>query len=142
MPYIILVFAYRKPGLSPADFKAHYENCHVPLLQSLAGDTFPNSHVRRYIQRSENKSTSAPEAHSGNNVNTPAAVLVGTQADFEYDAFAELTFDDEAAFQAFFARVGQGKAAEKIAEDEEKFLDRGKMRVVVVRECIVTNNVF
>ena len=63
---------------------------------------------------------------------------MGTQADFEYDAIGELTFEDEAAFHAFFALVSQGDAAESIAKDEDMFLDRPRMRVVVVDDCVVT----
>jgi uncharacterized protein (TIGR02118 family) len=125
MPYTVLIFAYRKPGLSPAEFKSHYESSHVPLVQSLTGSLFPKSHTRRYIQRADS-------------ANHPATVLVGTQADFEYDAIAELIFDDEGAFQAFFACVSEAKAAEKIAQDEDKFLDRTKMKVVIEGDSIVT----
>ncbi|KAL9118694.1 MAG: hypothetical protein Q9187_004757 [Circinaria calcarea] len=140
MPYIILIFAYRKPGLSLAAFKSHYEHSHVPLVQSIAGPHFPKTHTRRYLQRFEGNTTaSPPSTESGAiNANSPATVLVGTQAEFEYDAIAELTFDNEAAFQAFFALVSQGEAAERIARDEEMFSDRPKMRIVVVDDCAVT----
>lgn len=56
-------------------------------------------------------------ATSATNADHPATVLVGAQADFGYDAFAELVLQDDAAFQAFFACVGQAEAAEKIAKD-------------------------
>lgn len=134
MPYIVLIFAHRKPGLSPAEFKSHYESSHVPLVQSLAGPLFPRSHTRRYIQRVQGSTEGSTD-----NASHPAVVLVGTPADFEYDAFAELVFDDETAFQAFFACVSQVEAAGRIAEDEEKFLDRAKMRVVLVDDCTVTS---
>jgi EthD domain len=56
-------------------------------------------------------------AASATNADHSATVLVGAQAGFDYDAFAELVFQDDAAFQAFFACVGQAEAAEKIAKD-------------------------
>ena len=37
--------------------------------------------------------------------------------------------------------VGAKEAAERIAADEEMFLDRGRMMVVVVDECRVTTTV-
>lgn len=125
-PYTVLIFAYRKPGLSPAEFKSHYESSHVPLVESIAGSLFPKTHTRRYIQRADG-------------ADHAATVLVGSQADFRYDAIAELIFDNEAAFQAFFARVSEPKAAEKIAQDEDKFLDRARMKVVIEGDCIVTS---
>ena len=98
----------------------------MPLLQAIAGVHFPKSHTRRYLQRS----SESPDH--------PATVLVGTQSHFEYDAIAELIFDDETAFQTFFGVVSQKEAAEKIAEDEEKFLNRARMTAVAVDDCTVT----
>lgn len=133
MPYIVLIFAYRKPGLSPAEFKSHYEFNHLPLIQSLTGPLFPKSHTRRYIQRAP-----GPSEGGADNANHPAAVLVGTPADFDYDAFAEVIFDDEATFQTFFACVSKAEAAERIAKDEDMFLDRARTRIVLVDDCTVT----
>lgn len=133
MPYIVLIFVYRKTGLSPAEFKSHSESSHLPLLQSLAGPLFPRSHARRYIQRIPGSTEGGAD-----NANHPATVLVGTPADIEYDAFAEMIFDDEAAFRAFIACVSQPEAAERIAKEEEMFLDRAKKRIVLVDECLVT----
>ena len=64
-------------------------------------------------------------------------MLIGTQADFEYDVIAELTVENEAAFQVFFALFSRKEAAERINEDEEMFLDRRRMRVAVVGDCIM-----
>jgi EthD domain len=133
MPYTILLVAYRKPGVSPAEFKSHYESSHVPMLQSIAGSLFPNSHTRRYIHRVQGSADGGAD-----NINHPATVLIGEQADFQHDAIAELVFDDEAAFHAFSARISESEVAERIARDEDLFLDRAKMKVVVVGDCIVT----
>lgn len=132
MPYTILIFAYRLPHLSPAAFKDYYETSHIPLLRSIAGPLFPNSHTRNYISRSEH-----PQGDV-NNSTYPAAVLIGTQQDFEYDAIAELTFDNETAFQAFFGRISEPLAAKRIADDEDQFLDRAKLKAVLLEETTVT----
>jgi len=134
MVYSVLLFAFRKPGTSPAEFKAHYEGTHIPLLKSIAGPLFPISHTRRYIHRSE---VSEPTGNE-KNAKYPASLLAGEQADFGYDAFAELTFKDEAAFGAFFGHMNSAENAEKIAADEDKFLDRARMTAVVVGDCVVT----
>ena len=70
MTYNILIFAYRKPGMTPAGFESHYKSNHVPLVQSIAGDHFPKAHIRRYIQQTES-STSATDN------DYPASVMVG-----------------------------------------------------------------
>jgi EthD domain len=65
-------------------------------------------------------------------------VLSPGQTDLSYDVFAELVFDDEAAFSAFVAKVTESDATARIAADEELFLDRPKMAIVVIEETKVT----
>lgn len=38
MTYSILIFAYRKPGTTPEQFRAHYEGKHVPLVKEISGE--------------------------------------------------------------------------------------------------------
>jgi len=133
MVYSVLIFAFRKQGTTPNEFKAHYEGSHVPLVKSLAGPHFPISHTRTYLHRTEDTN-----ATGDNNAKYPASVMIGNQSDFDYDAFAELKFKDQGAFGAFFNLMQTPENAEKIAADEEKFLDRPKMAVVVVGEVNVT----
>ncbi|ROV97390.1 hypothetical protein VMCG_06865 [Cytospora schulzeri] len=123
MTYSILIFVYRKPGTTPEQFRAHYESSHVPLIKDITGELFPLSHTRRYIHRTEGKAEGTER-----NANSPASVLMGTQADFEYDVFAELIFPDVDAFQKFFGVAQQPENAARIAADEEKFLDRSKSK--------------
>ena len=127
MTFNVWIFAYRKAGTTPAEFQAHYEASHVPLIKSLTGSLFPQSHTRHYIARAESNS------------DVPM-VLVGTPNDFAYDAFAELVFVNAAAFQEFFRVIGQSDAATKIAEDEEKFLNRSQTRAVVVGDVKKTES--
>lgn len=135
MPIKALIYAYRKPGLTPTDFKTHYE-AHVTLLKSLAGDDFPLSHKRHYVSRANVET--APEGASTRNALTPATVLVGQQSDFDFDAYAEVTFADQAAFEAFSAKVYAPDAAAQIRADEEKFLDREKLGIVLLGEVVET----
>lgn len=130
-----LIYSYRKPGLSLEDFKTQYE-AHVDLVKRIAGDNFPLSHKRTYVAR--NTVDAAPEGASERNSLTPATVLVGTQTDFDFDAYAELTFADQAAFQAFCAKIYDPEAAAQIAADEEKFLDKSKLGIAMLGDVIET----
>lgn len=133
MTFKILLIVYRKPGLTPDEFKQKYEN-HVQLVKRLAGDDFPLSHTRRYIAR-----TVVDEADGdGVNAKTPATVIIGSQDAFPYDAVAELTFTDQAAFQAFGAKMMSPPASEELAVDEEGFLDRPKLQIVVLGDVVET----
>jgi hypothetical protein len=131
----VFIYAYRKPGLSLDDFKKHYEG-HVDLIKRLSGEVFPLSHKRSYVAR--HTVDVAADGASDRNSRTPATVIVGQQSDFDFDAYAELTFADQAAFQAFGAKVYAPEAASEIAADEEKFLDKSRLGIVMLGEVIET----
>ncbi|KAJ5992800.1 hypothetical protein N7451_008524 [Penicillium sp. IBT 35674x] len=135
MPSKILAHAYRKPGVSTEDFKKHYE-AHVDLIKRLSGDDFPLSHKRTYIVRQT--VDVVPEGATSSNATTPAVVLVGQQSEFDFDAYAELTFTDEQALHAFVQKIRAPEAADQIAADEELFLDRSKFAVVVLGDVSET----
>lgn len=121
MVFKILLTAHRKAGVTPAEFKDHYENTHLPLIKSITGPDFPISHSRSYIERSADGDFGA-------------RVFRGTQADFDMDVVAELAFEDMPALQRFFAAIGQGEGHKAIKADEEKFLDSERMKVVLLGE--------
>ncbi|KAK3202101.1 hypothetical protein GRF29_161g156383 [Pseudopithomyces chartarum] len=127
MPFKLLLFITRKPTVSPAEFKDHWDNKHVALLKSIAGDKFPLTHTRNCISRTEDNGT------------WPANVIVGTQEDFSYDGIAELVFENEAAFKTFFAIISESEAAARIAADEEVFAVREKFKAIVLGETSVTS---
>jgi hypothetical protein len=135
MPITALIYAYRKPGLSPEDFQKHYE-AHVELLKKLVGDKFPLSHKRNYIARTA--VTTPPDDATTHNALTPATILRGQQTDFDFDAYAELTFADQASLGDFHALVTATDVAAQIAADEDKFLDRSRLGIAMVGDVIVT----
>jgi hypothetical protein len=65
-------------------------------------------------------------------------VIVGQQSNFDFDAYTELTFADQAAFQAFSAKVCAPDAASQAASDEEKVLDKSRLGIVMLGEVIET----
>lgn len=133
MSYRILFLAYRKPGTTPAQFRTHYEQNHMTKIKAMTGQHFPLSHERRYIHRmSMDSAETDNDRSSERNLKTPATVLSGTQADFDYDALVEMTFEDEEAFKTFYGILMEPENAKWIAEDEEKFMDRKKQPPVVV----------
>lgn len=60
------------------------------------------------------------------------AVLRGDKTFFDFDAVAEVGFDDEAAYRAFIDSLNTEEAMEKVPADEDKFSDREKLRIVVI----------
>ncbi len=105
-----IVLVKRKPGLTPAEFRQHYEEVHVPLTLSL----FPT--IRKYVR---------------NYVATiafPASV-----EEPEFDCITELWFDDMEDFQAMMDETGGG-AVRAMAHSQKVFLDAAKTVYFLVEE--------
>ncbi|KAI1282688.1 EthD domain-containing protein [Xylaria sp. FL0933] len=132
MTYTILIFLSRKPGTTPEQFKNYYAHSHMPMYRELVGHRFPIRHIQRYVHRTETSVDGATQRNSS----TPASVLLGSQADFDYDVVVTSEFKDEAAFQEQCEFVWRPDIAAIITADEEKFLDRTQTRVVVLGETI------
>lgn len=122
MTFKILIFAHRKQGTTPAQFRDHYENKHMPLVKELTGAQFPLSHVRRYLHRTEDGEA------------TPATLLKGKQSDAAFDVVSEVTFEDEKALQTFYEILQRPENAERMKEDGLAFQDGDKATVVVLGE--------
>lgn len=133
MTYTVLLFVTRKATLTSEQFKDHWENKHIPLLKSLTGSLFPLHHTRRYFARIERQGFGGPA-----NRDHPLLALRGNVQEFDYDAVAELTFQDEKAFHDFYKTIYDTEVAAKLAEDEEHFIDSAAFKSVVVGETIIT----
>ncbi|GJC80867.1 hypothetical protein ColLi_03705 [Colletotrichum liriopes] len=123
MDYRLLLFIYRKKGITHAEFRDHYEYIHVPLTRELTGSLFPSLHSRRYIERS---SEGEPN------------VLIGDKTEQECDAVVEVAFKDEEAAQAFFAATNTGEVEERLRKDTAQFLDREKLRILKIGDAFET----
>ncbi|KAL5049299.1 hypothetical protein BDW71DRAFT_204562 [Aspergillus fruticulosus] len=113
--FTVLIFVTCRRDLTPSEFHNHWEYEHIPLLQRLAGQTFPVSHTRHYLQQ-------------------PVTPLVGDSADLTYDAFAVVQFASKAAFEEFVPVM----SSPEVVEDEDRFTDRGRMKAVVLEDVRYT----
>jgi hypothetical protein len=119
MPYTKILLVTRKAGISPQQFKDHWEHNHIALLKGIVGEDFPLSHTRHYFER-DNESPYTPN------------VLYGTAEDFTCDAIAVFTFANKAHWDRFVAKCSEPKNAAKLSEDDSKFLDQKKLKGVLV----------
>ncbi|GAW11673.1 hypothetical protein ANO14919_010210 [Xylariales sp. No.14919] len=133
MPYTTLVFLSRKPGTTPEEFRNYYAGSHMPWFRELAGSHFPVRHIQRYIHRTEGPIN---YGNTQRNPSTPATIFFGSQAEFDYDVVVTLEYKDAAHFEASYKFIQQPDIAAKVAADEERFLDRGRTRCVVLGEII------
>ncbi|KAI1089477.1 hypothetical protein F5B19DRAFT_467166 [Rostrohypoxylon terebratum] len=119
----VLMLIYRKPGLTPEQFRKHYEEIHMPLTRKVAGDTFPLSHIRRYIPRS----TSAQY---------PAIVAGGEPEAVHVDCVTELIFRDKEHLQSYFEMPHAPGAAAQLEEEAKNFA--AKYPTVIVENWMET----
>jgi len=97
----------RKPGLSVEAFQEHWRTGHAKLIALLPG-------VRRYVQ-----SHPLPEMYEDGKP--------------EYDGIAELWANDSQAFRD----IGASDAYVAVQADEEKFLDRNAIALVLTDERVI-----
>lgn len=117
MAYRVLMYAYRKPGITPQTFEAHYEDVHVPLVKKMTGALFPLAHKRTYIPRQVSSAT--PESE----VSFPVEVIGGLPSVFYYDAIMEMNFESQDVFHEFSNLLAQPENEARIAENCALFLD-------------------
>lgn len=111
----------RKPGITPEQFRAHYENSHVKLAQKYIGHLL-TGYRRNY-----------PTFATLNPSNVPA----GTEPkpyDFEYDVVTEMWVRDEAALMEIQRIFNDPKINPILVEDELKFLDRASTLMLLTDE--------
>ncbi|KAF2853005.1 hypothetical protein T440DRAFT_420165 [Plenodomus tracheiphilus IPT5] len=131
MTYTVILFITRNSNLTTDEFKAHYEHTHIPLARTLVGGAWPKIFRRQYLARITRKGFGGPA-----NPDRPLLMLRGDKLDDDYDCIAELSFDSELDFQLFYRGIYAKENAAILARDEEKFLEPGKTRVVVVGETV------
>lgn len=111
MPYTLVLLVTRKAGLTPTEFKNHWESIHIPLLKAIAGNDFPLSHTRHYTEHKSDTSSWYP----------PETRKFSGPDNFEFDALAVLTFANKAHWERFLVKSMEADAAKKLKEDKEKF---------------------
>ncbi|KAI8937023.1 hypothetical protein NX059_006246 [Plenodomus lindquistii] len=137
MTYTIIIFITRSAHLTTEEFKHHFEHRHLPLARSLVGRLWPKTFKRQYLARINRQGFGGPA-----NPDRPLLMLRGDRLDDDYDCIAELSFDSEMDLQLFYRGIYAAETAAILTRDEEKFLEPGKTRVVVVGETVTEQGGF
>jgi hypothetical protein len=125
----ILLFLTRDAALTFDEFQHHYEHTHLPLAHTLLSDVWPTTFRRRYLARVNRKGFGGPA-----NPDRPALTLRGQVSDIDCDCIGEMNFPSEKAFRQFYKKYHEKEIAAVLAEDENRFLEKGKVKVIVVGE--------
>ncbi|RVQ65166.1 hypothetical protein EKN06_14285 [Croceicoccus ponticola] len=109
-----LNFLVRKSGITPAEFREHYETSHVPL----AFKTFPQitEHHRYYA--------------------TEGGAMFPPGVDQPWDAIVAITLTDRQGLDDMFALLSDPERSKEILEDGDKFLDGPKCGMLIVEDEI------
>ena len=138
MTYTVVALIKRKPGITPEQFRAHYEDTHVPLLKSLVGPTFPLTHTRNYVTRSAQSTTTPAPGPGGGEDPYPPTMYMGQPSEVSYDSVTVMVWADKEAFDKFCEVFYREDVALKMQEDEQVFLDKSFRVVYAVEEPLVT----
>jgi hypothetical protein len=111
----IVILIKKKPGMSREDFINHYETSHAVIGKNLLGHLWIK-YVRNYPK---GLMEYQPEDVS---------------ADDSYDAVTEIWLKDDAAMEEMARIINIPENNKIILEDEEKFQDRLKTRLLIVDE--------
>lgn len=117
----LIFFLKRKPGITPAEFREHYEQSHSRFAQKYIGHLL-TGYVRNYPTFAALDPSNVPEGSE------PAPYDLG------YDAITEMRVKDMAAVEEI-GRIFNDPAIQPILkEDERKFLDDSKTVMIVCDE--------
>jgi hypothetical protein len=105
----VLWMLKRKPGITPAQFREHYERSHAAIARKYVGHLLL-SYTRNYQTEAWGGTASDPDGFR--------------QRPFDYDCITELVVADEAAFEEMGRIFGEPAVGAELIEDELKFLDR------------------
>ena len=106
------VYLKKRAGMSTESFIDYYETKHVPLVLSLAPP--PLVYKRHFLIRGD-------EFNSG-------------EDDLDFDVVAEFGWADRDTQLAWFGAISA--AADRLAADEVNFLDRSRVRSVLIEERV------
>jgi uncharacterized protein (TIGR02118 family) len=104
----VIVVIKKKPELTAEQFRRHYEDVHVPLIDRLL--PFYATYRRNYV---DGPARGGPSA-------------------FNWDVFTELEFASESDYEAWQAALEQPDVLEQIRADEANFLVSRETRMWVV----------
>lgn len=112
-PTTVLLLCHKLPNLSAAEFRNYIEEVHSPFVKSLLGSEFPLTHTRYYT-------------------NKESGFAIGSPSPTDPDLFAVITYESEDAMRRSMSKRASDGIREQIQADEDKFMDRSKVQVVVL----------
>lgn len=118
----LIFFLKRKPGITPAEFREHYEQSHSRFAQKYIGHLL-TGYVRNYPTFAALDPSNVPEGSE------PAFYDIG------YDAITEMRVKDMAAVEEIGRIFNDPEIQPILKADERKFLDDSKTVMIICDEA-------
>ncbi|WP_340268113.1 EthD domain-containing protein [Sphingobium mellinum] len=119
----LMMFMKRKEGISFEDFRAHYENVHIPMVAKWVAP-YMSDFKRYYPQNAVNFYVGRPDADQ-----SPV-----DDGGVDYDAVSIYTIKDEAALQEILRIAADPEFTRLVTDDEANFVDRARSRQTLAEE--------
>ena len=113
----IVLLVKRKSGLTPEQFREHYENQHAPLAVRLL-PAF-KQYRRNYVRHDK---LYRPPAFEGDPIEP------------NFDVITEMTFETADDYQRMIEALADSTIQEQIVADSQRFMDRKSMQMFFVDE--------
>jgi hypothetical protein len=117
----IIVLIRRKPGLSKAAFRNHYEAVHADL-------------ALRYIRPFLTDYRRSYPTSAFSYLDTVERSAAGAAPQFDYDCVTEMWFETRTRMEEMFALLSTDTVRRAIAEDEARFIDPQSVVVITCEE--------
>lgn len=108
-----LLYCYRLPTLAPSEFRTYIEGTHVPLVQSLLRRHHPLTHTRYYTDKD-------------------SGYVLGSSSAEDPDLIAVIEYESEEALRLSMQMRFSDGIREVIQADEDRFMERGRTKVIVL----------
>lgn len=119
----LMMFMKRKEGITFDQFRAHYENVHIPLVAKWVGP-YMQDFRRYYPQNAVNLYAGRPDADQAPQ----------DDGGIDYDAVSIYTIRDEAALQEILRISADPEFTRLVTADEANFADRARSRQTLAEE--------
>lgn len=123
----LMMFMKRKEGISFEEFRAHYENVHIPLVAKWVSP-YMVDFKRYYPQNAVNLYAGRPDADQAPQ----------NDGGVDYDAVSIYTIRDEAALQEILRIAADPEFTRLVTDDEANFADRARSRQALTEEITGT----
>lgn len=118
----LMIFIKKKDGITFSEFVDHYEKSHAPLISRHLSEYFTD-YRRNFINHDDEYNFEGTFDRPGDLKAPPA-----------FDVITEIWFDSRSDLVEMYKVLRTPEIALEVAQDEEKFMDRQSLKVLIANE--------